>query len=165
MAVTDFKSTFVAVLIGGNEFRYYHIHRDEELIKMLISLETSFWEKVINKVMPDVDGSDACSQLLLKMFPNSMSAKITLPEEALGLITQYYAFKDDEMNASESKDEASNKLKLLLGENETGVIGNRLVSWKSLSTDRFDSKRFKIDMPETYPQYINTTISRRFTIK
>ena len=42
MAVTGYKGTYIAVLIGGNTFRWKFIERDEELISMLIQLESDF---------------------------------------------------------------------------------------------------------------------------
>lgn len=46
MAVTGFTGAYVAVLIGGNEFKYYFIERDDELISMLIKLERQCWNYV-----------------------------------------------------------------------------------------------------------------------
>ena len=48
MAVTGFKSTFIAAIIGGNQFIYKKIERDDELIDMIIQLEYNFWESVVN---------------------------------------------------------------------------------------------------------------------
>ena len=42
MAVTGCQGAYIAVLIGGNAFRWRFVERDEELIAMLISLEEEF---------------------------------------------------------------------------------------------------------------------------
>ena len=63
------------------------------------------------------------------------------------------------------KDEAANKLKVMLGENETGIINDITVSWKNVTTERLDTKRFKAEVPEIYSYYATSSISRRFTIK
>ena len=39
------------------------------------------------------------------------------------------------------------------------------VSWKPVSTDRFDSKKFKEEEPELYAKYTKTTVSRRFSLR
>ena len=39
MAVTDYKGTYIAVLIGGNTLKWKFIERDEEIISMLTELE------------------------------------------------------------------------------------------------------------------------------
>lgn len=46
MAVTGYQGAYIAVLIGGNAFRWKFVERDEELIAMLISLEEDFWRHV-----------------------------------------------------------------------------------------------------------------------
>ena len=46
MAVTGYAGFYIAVLIGGNTFKWKFVERDEELISMLIELETAFWNHV-----------------------------------------------------------------------------------------------------------------------
>ena len=43
MAVTGYKAAYIAVLIGGNNFKWKCVERDDELISMLIQLESDFW--------------------------------------------------------------------------------------------------------------------------
>lgn len=45
MYVTGAKEWYMAVLIGGNKFREYHIARDDELIEKMVELETKFWNE------------------------------------------------------------------------------------------------------------------------
>ena len=59
MAVTGYQGAYIAVLIGGNAFRWKFVERDEELIAMLISLEEDFWRHVQNGTPPALDGSNA----------------------------------------------------------------------------------------------------------
>ena len=46
MAVTGYAGAYIAVLIGGNTFRWKFVKRDEELISMLIQLEGDFWTEL-----------------------------------------------------------------------------------------------------------------------
>ena len=46
MAVTGYKAAYIAVLIGGNTFRWKLVERDEELISKLVELEADFWNHV-----------------------------------------------------------------------------------------------------------------------
>lgn len=166
MAVTGYKRTFIAVLIGGNQFKYKTIERDDELIEMIIKLEEDFWSHVLDNTPPQIDGSQASSELLSRLYPESNNThKILLPEEAKDLIIQYELGKEKEKVATEIKDEAVNKLKSLLGENECGLIGDRQIIWKSVSSERFDSKKFQAENCEVYKNYISKSSSRRFSIK
>jgi len=166
MSVTGFQKTYIAALIGGNKFIYKIIERDDELIDMIIQIEYDFWNCVVNKIQPEPDGSESCSNLISKLYPSAQSkSKIVLPDEAMQLIEQYNSAKDQEKYFSELKEEAVNKLKAILGDNETGIYKDITVSWKNITTQRINTTRFKSEVPEIYDYYSSTTTSRRFSIK
>lgn len=165
LAVTNFSRAYVAVLIGGNQFKWYFIERDEDLITMLIKLEKRFWHHVETRTPPPMDGSEASSELLSRLYPKGNKAKIALSEEALPLITQFEEASQEEKAAEERKNEAANKLKAFLGENETGSVGDRVVTWKSINSERLNTKLLKDEQPEIYAKYLSSGSYRRFIIK
>jgi len=55
MYVTGAKEWYVAVLIGGNKFREYHVDRDEEMIKTIVEQEVKFWNNHVVPRKPPVD--------------------------------------------------------------------------------------------------------------
>ncbi|MES7190622.1 hypothetical protein U6W49_12220, partial [Cutibacterium acnes] len=166
LAVTGLPYAYIAVLIGGNKFKYKPVERDEEIIQYLIKIESDFWQLVENKTPPAMDGTGASTELLNVLYPKSEpSSAIDLPEDALALINQYEQYAEDEKLAKERKDQAANLLKAMLGNFETGFIDDRKVSWKSVSSTRVDSKLLKEKYPEIYAQVTKTSESRRFTIK
>lgn len=166
MAVTGYKAAYIAVLIGGNTFRWKLVERDEELIAMLIELEANFWHHVEDGTPPAIDGSNASAKFLSDRFPDSVSkSQITLPDTAAELIQQYDTACEQLEAITEQKQEAENKLKELLGENEVGTAGDRIIVWKSVSQERLDSKTLKAEHPALYQKYANKTSCRRFTIK
>ena len=166
MAVTGYRGAYIAVLIGGNAFRWKFVERDEELIAMLISLEAGFWEHVRKGTPPALDGSDASARFLAERFPNSVPrSEITLPEKAQKLLSQYdEACRQLEENTAQ-KQEAENLLKEMLGDHEVGTAGNRLVTWKSVTQERLDTKTLKAEHPALFKKYANQTSYRRFSIK
>lgn len=166
MAVTGFNKTFIACLLGGNKFVHKIIERDDELIDMIIQLEFNFWECVKNNVPPKIDGSDSCSDLMNRLYPNAnKDSSIILPDEAQQLVEQYNSAKEQEKSFSENKEEAANMLKQMLGDNEVGVINDTKISWKNVITDRLDTKKFKAENPEMYQKFMSSSSSRRFAIK
>ena len=42
MVVTGYRAAYIAVLIGGNTFKWKCVERDNELIAMLVQLESDF---------------------------------------------------------------------------------------------------------------------------
>lgn len=166
MAVTGYKGTYIAVLIGGNTFRWKFIERDEELIAMLTQLKSDFWNHVQSATPPPLDGSGASAKFLAERFPNSVpKSQITLPDTAAELIEQYDAACEQLEAITEQKQEAENLLKQMLGENEVGTAGDRIITWKSISQERLDSKNLKAEHPVLYKKYANKTSYRRFSIK
>jgi len=165
MAVTGYKAWWIAVLIGGNKFRYKRIERDEEIINYLIQIEKNFWDLVKKGVPPEMDGSPASTEILKKMYPEAKpDSIIRLPLEAKELIAEYELASEEEKAAKERKEAAANKLKNLLGENELGLIEDRKVSWKTIISTRFDSRKFKKDHPDLYEKYAKESKYRRFMI-
>jgi len=166
MAVTGFNKTYVACLIGGNKFIHKVIERDDELIDMIIQLEYNFWECVKNNVPPKIDGSESCSDLMNRLYPNAnKDSSIILPDEAQQLVDQYNLSKEQEKLFSEKKEEAANMLKQMIGDSEVGVINDIKVSWKDVITERLDTKKLKAEKPEIYGEYVSSSSSRRFAIK
>lgn len=121
---------------------------------------------VTTNTPPEMDGTEASSALLNRLYPESNAAtQISLPAEALSLIKQFELAKAKEKESSEMKDDASNKLKALLGDNESGVVDGRIVTWKSISSEKFNPKLLQEKEPEVYKKYLYTSKFRRFSIK
>ena len=166
MAVTGYAGAYIAVLIGGNTFRWKFVERDEELISMLIELETSFWNHVQDCTPPLLDGSDASAKFLSERFPISKpTSQIILPDTAADLLAQYDEACEQLEAVTERKQKAENLLKEMMGENEVGTAGSRIITWKSVSQERLDSKTLKAEHPKLCKKYTNQTSYRRFIIK
>ena len=166
MAVTGYAGTYIAVLIGGNTFKWRFVERDEELISMLIELESAFWNHVQDGTPPPLDGSDASAKFLSERFPSSTpKSHITLPDTAADLLDQYDEACEELEAVTERKQKPENLLKEMLGDNEVGTAGGRIVTWKSVSQERLDGKTLKAEHPVLCKKYTNTTSYRRFSIK
>lgn len=166
LSVTGYAGAYIAVLIGGNTFRWKFVERDEELISMLIRLEEEFWSHIQEMVPPMLDGSDASARFIAERFPNSVpKSRITLPDTAAELLLQYDLACERLDVITEQKQEAETLLKQMLGEHEMGTIGDRIITWKSMSQERLDSKTLKAEHPTLYKKYANKTSYRRFSIK
>lgn len=167
MAVTGYEAWWIAVLIGGNKFRYKKIERDEEIIKYLIQIERDFWNLVKENVPPEIDGSRASSKLLKKLYPEAKEdSKITLPEKTRNIIEKINYHKAKEKEHKKKKKEFENQIKEILGESEVGFLdGEEAVTWKNISTTRFKKKNFKKEYPDLYEKYSYNSSYRRLLVK
>ena len=162
--VCNLNKAYIAVLIGGNDFRYEAIERDEETIQTIIAMEANFWRNhVLGMNPPDADSTS--SNALNTLYPESNGTSIILPTEADMLIASLEEFKHLEDEVKRSKAEAENKLKALMKEAECGKTpAGYSLRWKTSSTSRLDTTKLKADKPELVAQYTKTTTYRRFTI-
>mgnify|MGYP003305512029 CR=1 FL=1 len=72
------------------------------------------------------------------------------------------AKRDEEMK---KKAEAENNLKLLVGNHEAAYIGNNVVRWPTVTSQRLDTDRLKLEQPAIYEEYLKESSSRRFSVK
>lgn len=162
LAVCDLPTAYLAVLIGGNNFQYQRIERDEDTIQTIIALESHFWnEYVLKDVPPPATSNDD----LAALYPNSKSETISLPKEADELVAQYLEIKKAEDDIKTAKSECENKLKAFLKNSESGTTQSGFtVSWKSYSQNRIDSAKLKAEMPDIAAKFTTQSHGRKFTV-
>ena len=166
MAVTGASAWWLAVLIGGNTFRFKRMERDERLIRQLVEVEASFWDRVERRDPPAPDGSEATGDLLKALYPTSVpDTTMELPPDASVWVDQFTAAQRDEKEAKERKEEAENNIKSLMGETETAWCGAQKISWKSQSRRLLDTKKLKAEEPSLYDRFVRESVSRTFSIK
>ncbi len=164
LAVCDLKKAYVAVLIGGNDFRYEVIDRDEEVIQTIIAMEANFWNNNVKaKKAPEADATS--SDALNNLYPNDNSTSIILPSEADRLITNLEEIKNMMDELKKNQAEAENQLKAMMKKAECGKTpAGYSVRWKNSSTSRLDTTKLKADQPEIVAKYTKTSTYRRFSI-
>jgi putative phage-type endonuclease len=192
LAVTGYKGAYIAVLIGGNNFKWQFVERDEELIEMLVQLESEFWEQVLSGIPPALDGSEASGKFLNRCYPDSVpDSVIELPSTAASLVEKYVLASEKIGEYTSQKQEAENLLKQMMGEYEVGIVGDgtvndgtteqiisdnetvdngianvgTIITWKTVTQERLDTKAIKADHPTLCKKYTNQSTSRRFSVK
>lgn len=90
--------------------------------------------------------------------------EIQLPEQSEELLKEYDKITAALEKLNYEKTEIVNRLKDMLGENESGVIQDRTVKWSNVSKTGFDSRRLKEEMQDIYEKYITHTQYRQFVV-
>lgn len=163
----EYKKAYFAVLIGGNKFIWKEIERDDELIAMIFQAEIEFWnEKVLGGKAPVLDGSSAAEEYLKQRYAEAEGGKVVdLTSDNKTRIQQYLQLKEQINELSLQAKELENQIKHEMKEAEYGFIGNYQTSWKSVSTNRIDSKKLKEQFPDVYEKVTKEVQFRRFGIK
>lgn len=165
MAVTGAKKTYIAALVGGNHFFYHVVERDEEMIAEIIVMEKYFWQHhVMGGVEPVPDGSEATTRYFNERFRNSNGETIELPDEVLPVCEEYDNLTRQIKELESAKNAAANQLKRYLGEAEAGTVGDRKITWKSVSKNSVDTKRLKSEHPDIYTDCLTQSSYRRFLV-
>jgi putative phage-type endonuclease len=155
MVVLDLRWADIAVLISGQEDRHYRIERDDEFVKMLVTYEADFWDRVLRKDPPDPTGAAGDKDLLQRLFDAVPGKELLVGQEVVDLAQEYDQFRKIEQEAEKHKEEAGNRLRLLMGDAEIGIdVSNRVVcTWREHETTYFDQKEFEADMPRFSEKY------------
>lgn len=165
MAVTGAKKTYIAALVGGNHFFWHEIPRDEEMIGKIIAMEKYFWEThVVGGVEPVPDGSEATTNYFNSKFSSSNGQTIELPQEALSVCDEFDRISAEIKKLETEKNAAANLLKSYLKEAETGIVGERKITWKEIFKSSLDTKRLKSEKPDVYTDYLTQSSYRRLSV-
>lgn len=165
LAVTGYKKGYIAVLVGGQKFIFKEIERDEELIKIIEEECQKFWENVVNKTPPLIDGSLAAQNFLKENYKESNGQGIALPSNVDSKVQEYLKLKEESKELDLKIKEIENAIKYSINENEYGYTNKYRIEWKNVSSNRVDSKLLKKDYPDIWAVVAKETKSRRFNIK
>lgn len=166
LAVTGFEKAYIAVLIGGNNFVWKEVERDDEFIDLMIEREKDFWENhVLANVPPPIDGTQSAAEFISKMFPQDDGSAIMLDSQMNTIIEALNAIKDEEKRLKETKLLYENQIKMALENAAEGHTHSYRVNYKTVVSNRVDTKRLKEEQPEIYYRYVKESASRRLTIK
>lgn len=79
-------------------------------------------------------------------------------------LLNHYEEMIEELKAEAESIKDSIKEEMLLRNTEELIVGQYIVRWATVLSNRFDTTSFKKVMPEVYKAYTKQTTSRRFTI-
>jgi len=140
----------IAVLIGGQDYRIYHVEPDAELQAMILEAELAFWAMIQRGELPDpVNYADA--QVRWKAKDGSevyASDDVIAWNEELKRMT----VQADELE--KKIEDVELKIKSYMGEASIllGPDGKKLRTWKEQKTAGFDAEGFQMDFPDLYQE-------------
>ncbi len=163
MWIYNLQEAYIAALIGGNQYRQYHITRDDELIAMLAEKAQAFWQNhVIPRIPPEPqDGADA-----QKLYPRDNGDTAQADSDTLTAYAELRELKAQEKELKAQIAAREDLLKIKIGSySAMQANGNTLFTWKAQSSNRFDSKAFQAVHPDLYRQYTKTSETRVLRLK
>jgi putative phage-type endonuclease len=165
LAVCDYKYAYIAVLLGGNNFQYFKIDRDDYIIDQIIKAESNFLYMVENNISPEISGHSADSKWVSEAFPDANEETAELSQNLEVLALRYNEIQKEIKELQTEADYLKNKIKLEAKETKVLKSENIKVSMPTVNKVAFDSKRFASDHPELFQEYkTKESTYRSFTV-
>ena len=164
LSVTGYEGADIAVLIGGQELRIYHIERDDELIAMIDAAVVEFWEYVKTDTQPTASPSVNAAKLL---YGVRQKLDTIQNDNAVDLIDDLKKVQGEIKELQASETALKGELADTIGEHEAvaDTGGKILATWKYQASSRFNAKKFKEDHPKLHGEYMNVGESRVMRLK
>lgn len=167
MYILDIKWGAFACLVGGNKFYSYEVYRNDELLQeTILPAVTNFWfNNVLALKEPELQAMDT-------VFANSAYSEVEKnseimleDEESDSLAAVIVECKAKIKELEKTMEEAQNRLKDRIKNNEIAYCRNHTVKWSPRSQTRVDTTLLKTTFPEVYEQCKKVTTFRVMTIK
>lgn len=156
MSVTGMAGAYVAVLIGGSDYREYFIPRDEDDVKAVDDTVDAFWHlHVESDVPPGIVGSADEASALLSANPKESDELLAVDDESVEMLLEaldIYKARIKEYEAKKRK--AENELRKRIGSAKGIDTETHRVVWVRGTSQKLDAKRMQAEIPDTYSKYI-----------
>lgn len=160
MSVTGYQYAWVAVLIGGQEFREYYIGRDEEDIATINNYVDTFWHDFVETdTAPALIGNDPEANAILHQHEDPSNEFIPMLDMDLGMLDELQQIKDQIDDLKHAKTLIENQLKDIIGDYKGIETETRKVTWVRSVRSSFDKKAFDQAHPGITQDYMKTNVT------
>lgn len=160
MSVTGYQYAWVAVLIGGQEFREYYIQRDEEDIKAINEYVDTFWHEFVETdTAPALIGNDSEADAILRQHEEPSTEFIPMLDSDISILGELQQIKAEMDALKKKKTLIENTIKDLIGDNKGIETETRKVTWVRSTRSSFDKKAFDAAHPGITQDYMKTSVT------
>lgn len=136
MIVTGRNYGSLAVLIGGNQFRWMEEYENKRFQSALVKKTETFMKMVRGELPPPLpDAHPSTSETLQRMLADGRA--IELPDAIVAFHEGYQQALRDEKDAKDRKDQYANALKAAIGTAEYGILPDDLGSYSFKMTNGY----------------------------
>lgn len=147
LAVTGLKRAYLAVIVGGREFHWFTLERDEDEIAALMDAERDFWTMVKDNVPPPIDGAQSSSETVSALYPENNEDEIDAAAVENDM-RQYMELGARIKELKAMQDGYANQIKSYLKDAAVGRSEHFKVTWKAQERRTFDANLFQKKYPD-----------------
>lgn len=158
LGLTGAKVCYLAVLIGGNDFRIYAVKPDRELFEAICEKCWAFWS---GHVLTGEPPAATNVEDVRKLFAKDSGEMVEATNEVATTIGELRTVKARIKELKDEQEALEQSIIVALGE-RTGFLigGEKAVTYKTQTVNRFDTTAFKKADPATYAEYVKTNTTR-----
>lgn len=162
LGVTGATTAYVAVLLGGQDFRIYCVERDEDVIDALQQKCKEFWvDHVVARIPPAPSTKEDVAKLFAK-DDGEMAEASNLVAADIGELRN---LTEKIKTLQDAQDAVKDRICAALGEKAGFTIaGEKACTFKTMKSTRIDSTRLKKEQPALYADYSKTVETRVFRL-
>ena len=160
LLITGRKVGHIAVLIGGQKFRYKKIEADQEMFDKMVKAAAEFWSMVQNNIPPLVMGMD--NPFMVELYPED-NEKMQQVEELNDRIALLMQTKGNIKAMYEEQDKLEAEIKAVIGDTLGVKTKEYVVTWRGQMSSRVDIEKLKED--SLYEKYLKQTQTRVLRVK
>ena len=161
LGITGRKKGWIAVLIGGQSFKYKKIDFDSELFDKMVESAKDFWQHVQDDTPVDIVASD--DETLKDLYSNHSEVMIDLiptdaqTKQACDVFEERVAYLQEiKMHIKQLQDEQKEietSVKDIIKDNLGIKTPKYIITWKNQTTTKFDTVKLRQERPETFEDY------------
>ena len=131
MSTLELEHCWMAVLIGGSDFRIYHIARDLQVEAKLLEEGEKFWRcHILSDTPPPIGASTAARDYLKRRFPRNTERPREATSKETAWLDEYARVKREQKVLEHRRDELENELKQAVGDSDGLVWPRGRVTWR-----------------------------------
>lgn len=161
MLITGYEKAYVAVLIGGQQYKEFVIDQDKELQSKIIERATKFWKCVLD----DHLDQEFFTETDFNYNPIIDDAH-TADDELQGNVFLLAELKTKLNSLKKQETELIGKVVTAAGNHSTIIdaSGRKLASYNEYKRVSFNAKAFKEQRPDDYDFFLKESKYRRFKL-
>lgn len=165
MMITGSKHWYLAAVAFGAGFFRFEIPRNDAEIQALLAAEEQFYQMVISRIPPEVDGADSTLDAIRATFPREEQG-ITVDLSGYGIDIAILAQCDRQIKELEQKKSAAKaRIMQCMGSAERAASADCTVTWKSQTRSTLDIDGYEKDYGKIPEKYFKKSTSRVFKYK
>lgn len=156
--ILKLKGMYLAVLIGGSDFRMYWVDARPDVFQVIKEKCSAFWNNhVLTKTPPEPINIDDVLQLYGKSNGKAVEAKGDLAID----YGEYARIAGEIKELKKQQDALKTRIAISMKDNEILTLdGKKVLTYKTQTSKRFDSDSFRNDHLDDYYDYLKESSTR-----